>query len=64
MQAALDWAKAQPTLTWLQLFVFDHNLPAKKLYKKFGFEKSGITPDMFRVNGQKISEVSMILMLR
>ncbi len=30
MVEALSWAKSQPTLEWLQLFVFEGNEPAKK----------------------------------
>jgi RimJ/RimL family protein N-acetyltransferase len=64
MAAAIAWAKQQPTLDWLQLFVFEQNLPARGLYKKFGFVEAGVTPDLFRVFGQKISDVSMVLKLR
>lgn len=64
MSTAIAWAKQQPTLAWLQLFVFDHNLPAKKLYGKFGFEQQGVVPDMFRVFGNQISDVTMALKLK
>lgn len=64
IEAAIAWARSQPTLEWLQLFVFEDNLPARALYKKFGFEENGITPDMFRVHGVKVADVSMILKLR
>jgi RimJ/RimL family protein N-acetyltransferase len=64
MRAALDWARAQPSLEWLQLFVFAHNEPARALYAKFGFQEVGRTPDMFRVHGQKIDDIEMVLRLR
>lgn len=64
MQAALDWAHAQPTIDWVQLYVFDHNEPAKALYRKFGFEAVGTVEDLFRVFGQKISDTEMVLRLK
>lgn len=59
---AVAWAKAQG-LTWMQLNVFDHNEPAKALYRKFGFKEVGTTPDLFRVHGQKINDTEMLLRL-
>src|SRR5207237_828877 len=56
MTEAISWAKAQPTLEWLHLYVFENNGPARKLYKKFGFRENGITHDMFRVFGQQITD--------
>jgi RimJ/RimL family protein N-acetyltransferase len=64
MQEAISWAKEQPTLEWLQLFVFEGNQPAKKLYSKFGFRENGTTPDMFRVHQTQVADTSMILKLK
>ena len=64
MNVALTWAKAQLFLEWIQLYVFEGNEPAKKLYSRFGFEENGTTPDMFRVHGQKVADTSMVLNLR
>ncbi len=61
MQTAIQWAKEQPELDWLELFVFENNIPAKKLYEKFGFKEVGTTPDFFRIHGHKIVDVKMIL---
>lgn len=63
MVEALSWAKAQPSLEWIQLFVFEGNQPAKRLYNKFGFRENGSTPDMFRVHESQITDTSMILKL-
>jgi len=64
MTEALTWAKAQPGLDWIELHVFENNLPAKKLYTRFGFREIGTTPDMFRVHGAQIANTSMVLKLR
>jgi RimJ/RimL family protein N-acetyltransferase len=64
MQTAIQWAREQPSIDWLELFVFEHNIAARKLYQKFGFKEVGTTPDFFRVHGHKISDVKMILQLR
>lgn len=61
---AVQWAQAQPSLEWLQLYVFEDNTPARALYRKFGFVENGVTPDMFRVHGAKVADISMILRLR
>lgn len=61
---AIRWAKEQPGLVWLQLYVFAQNVPAQKLYAKFGFRENGRTADMFRVHGQQIEDISMVLKLR
>ncbi|HVJ64377.1 MAG TPA: GNAT family N-acetyltransferase [Bdellovibrionota bacterium] len=64
VQTAIDWAKTQPHLTWIQLFVFAHNEPARRLYKKFGFVETGGTRDAFRVHGKSLDDISMDLKLR
>lgn len=64
MSESLNWVRTQPSIDWVQLFVFEQNAPARKLYKKFGFEENGVTPDMFRVHGQKLTDISMILKLK
>jgi len=63
LKESIDWAKTQTHLEWLQLHVFEHNEPAKRLYEKFGFVETGATLDNFRVNGQKITDIQMVLKL-
>jgi RimJ/RimL family protein N-acetyltransferase len=58
---ALEWAVAQPSLAWIDLQVFAHNLRARKLYESFGFREMSVTKDLFRVNGQSIDDVKMSL---
>lgn len=61
ISTALEWAYQQPTLEWISLQVFEHNLPARTLYAKFGFYEVGRIPDLFRVKGQKITDIEMVL---
>ena len=64
MQAAIDFAKAQPGLCWLDLKHFAHNRKAAALYQRLGFQQLGVMPDRFRVAGQSIDDVLMTLPLR
>ncbi len=64
MEEALGWARAQPSLDWVSLCVFENNIPAKALYKKFGFQLVGTSRDLFRVFGQSIDDSEMVLKLR
>lgn len=61
---ALSWARQQPPLEWIDLYVFAHNAPARGLYTKAGFKEIGKVPDLFRVKGQKIDDIHMVLNLR
>ena len=63
LETALAWARAHPSLTWVDLYVFAHNEPARRLYRTFGFSETGLKTDQFRVNGQRIDDVSMSLPL-
>jgi ribosomal protein S18 acetylase RimI-like enzyme len=63
MTAALDWAREQPTIDWVDLYVFGINTPAIRLYEKYGFQVVGRFPDFFRVYGEKIEDVAMTLSL-
>lgn len=61
----VDWARAQPSLEWLDLQVFASNTPAIELYKKTGFVEVGATRDAYRMDdGTRIDDVHMVLRLR
>lgn len=62
MTTAIEWARAAG-LAWLDLGVFCHNAPAHALYRKLGFVEVGVTVDRFRIDGQVIDDVSMVLRL-
>ena len=64
MKAAIDWAIGQPFLSWIDLGVFAHNHPARRLYEKFGFSEAGRTIDLFRIDGHSVDDIQMVLDLR
>jgi RimJ/RimL family protein N-acetyltransferase len=64
LQTAIDWALTIPSLAWVQLYVFEHNLPAVKLYESVGFRSVGVMSDLFRLDGRSIDDMEMVLRLR
>lgn len=64
MQTAIAWARDEPSLEWVDLGVFAHNLVARGLYEKLGFSQIATVSDLFRVRGQSIDDVTMTLRLR
>ena len=61
MDMAIRWAADQPSLFWIVLGVFAGNHAAHALYKKLGFVEHGRIPDRFRIHGQSIDDVDMLL---
>jgi len=61
LETAIDWAKAQPQIAWIDLGVFGGNEPAYALYEKLGFIEQGRTVDRFRVDGNKVEDIHMCL---
>ncbi|MCA9562962.1 MAG: GNAT family N-acetyltransferase [Myxococcales bacterium] len=61
---AIDWARTQPQLDWIDLGVFANNTPAIRLYQKLGFREVGRTVDYFRVREEKVTDVLMAFPLR
>jgi RimJ/RimL family protein N-acetyltransferase len=57
--AALDWARAQEALDWVDLEVLSNNLPARRLYERCGFTFAGELPDLFRIDGERHGYVYM-----
>ena len=58
---AITWARAQAGIDWIELYVFAHNTPAVSLYESLGFKQIGTTEDLFRINGQSIADIQMVL---
>lgn len=61
MSEAIQWAKAQTFLKWIDLGVFSHNAPARRLYESCGFVECGRTIDAFRVDNHIIDDIQMVL---
>lgn len=61
MEAGIDFVHAIDTIDWLDLMVFAHNTPARKLYASLGFEDVSYTKDLFRIGPISIDDVSMTL---
>jgi RimJ/RimL family protein N-acetyltransferase len=62
LAAAIAWAR-RAELVWLDLGVFAHNRRARALYTSTGFVEVGTTRDRFRVDGEVIDDVTMVLRL-
>lgn len=63
LEHAKAWALTE-NFVWMDLQVFATNHRAIQLYRKAGFEQTGETPDLFRLDGQSIGDISMSLALR
>jgi len=61
LRAAIDWARDDPRLAWVDLGVFSDNDPARTLYEKLGFRQVGVMRDRFRVDGRSIDDIRMTL---
>lgn len=64
LTAALQWAREQESIYWIDLGVFAKNTAARSLYKKHGFIESHIVPDLLRVGDEIIDDVQMVLKLK
>lgn len=65
MEAAIGWGKRAGCLSWIDLGVFEHNLPARKLYARMGFVENGVRDDAFRIDsGISVRDISMSLRIR
>ena len=63
MTMIIEWARNETQLEWIDLGVFATNPKAHELYKSLGFIDWGRCPDRFRVDGHKITDISMSLKL-
>ncbi len=64
MHHAIAFARATPTLEWIDLNVFAHNEIARNLYHQLGFVQMGTRIDSFRLSGESLDDVQMSLDLR
>lgn len=64
LDAALAWARAEPSLAWVDLGVFSTNVRARRLYARAGFVELGTRLDAFRIDdGVCADDVQMTLRL-
>jgi ribosomal protein S18 acetylase RimI-like enzyme len=64
VQHALDWARRETELEWIDLSFLAGNVPAERLYRSLGFEHVATVADMYRIDGESTDCVSMALRLR
>jgi RimJ/RimL family protein N-acetyltransferase len=60
---AIDWARQQSKLAWIDLEVLSVNEPARRLYARAGFVRTGEVRDLFRLDGAKLAYTYMSLAL-
>ncbi|NNE43377.1 MAG: GNAT family N-acetyltransferase [Gemmatimonadetes bacterium] len=61
LEAIIAWCREQPGIDWLDLGVFGDNAPAYALYRKFGFQETGRVEDRYRMDGNRVMDISMSL---
>ena len=64
LKTGVQWARTQNSLHWIDLSVFAHNTPARKLYSSHGFIEIATFPDRLRVEDVSIDDVYMTLNLK
>lgn len=60
----IDFCKKNEKIEWIDLQVMAENLAAIQLYEKMNFKITGVTNDLFRIEGQSHDYISMALDLR
>lgn len=61
LETVIDYCHNHPKIVWLDLEMMANNHPARKLYEKMGFQLTGETTDMFRIDGISYDYTSMTL---
>lgn len=56
---AENWARETGALDWIDLQVLSDNGPALRLYERCGFQRTGETADLFRIDGASLASTSM-----
>ncbi|MBT8208099.1 MAG: GNAT family N-acetyltransferase [Acidimicrobiia bacterium] len=64
LETAINFARGQPFLNWIDLGVFEGNDAAIALYEHHGFVETGRIVDRFRIGDRHVADISMSLDLR
>lgn len=56
---AENWVRATGAIDWIDLQVLSGNGPAVRLYERCGFQRTGETADLFRIDGASLASISM-----
>lgn len=64
VEHALDWARRETEIAWIDLEHLGTNVAAARLYERLGFRTVATFEDMFRIDGASVSEVRMTLAIR
>lgn len=62
--AAIDWAREQPSVDYVDLGVSERAEDARRLYESLGFAAWGREPEATEVDGRRYDEIHMTLRLR
>jgi ribosomal protein S18 acetylase RimI-like enzyme len=63
MEEGISWCKKQSFIDWVDLGVFEDNIPAQKRYAKYSFEEVSRKKDAYRVADKQINLINMCLRL-
>ena len=63
MSAAIEWARAQGGIDFVDLAVSESALPAQRLYENLGFHAWGREPEATDHDGKRFDEIHMTLRL-
>lgn len=61
MNTAIEYARSEESLVWIDLGVFSNNRKAYSLYKQLGFVEIGTIKDRFRIGNESIDDIQMVL---
>jgi len=64
LDVAIEWAKADPQMEWIDLQVIASNGAAVRIYERAGFTETGLIRDCFRVDERQVDCLSMALPVR
>lgn len=61
LEHLVAFARSRPEIDWIDLGVFGGNAPARALYASLGFVEIGRADDRFRIDGERVTDISMAL---